>query len=68
MDQWPVIATNKPIQATFKRPLETASESEENPNTTTLTREQRNTVIQVCRELHKYSFRDLYKLQNIDID
>ena len=68
MDQSPAITSNKPIQTAFKRPLETASDSEDKPNTPTLTREQRNTVIQVCRELHKYSFRDVDKLQNINMD
>ena len=67
MDQSPAIISNKPIQTAFKGPLETASDSEDNPNTPTLTREQRNTVIQVCRELHKYNFRDVDKLQNINM-
>ena len=68
MDQWQAVANNKSIQTTFKRPLETASESEEKPNTTSLTKEQGNTVIQVCIELHKYSFRDIDKLQNTNMD
>ena len=67
MDQSPAIKSNKPIQTDFKRPLETTSDSEDNPNTPTLTREQRNTAIQVCGELHKYCFRNVHKLQNINM-
>ena len=62
MNQLPAITYNQPVQTTFKRLLETASDSEDNPNTPESTREQQNTVIQVCRELHRCSFRDL---QNI---
>ena len=64
MNQLPAITYNQPVQATSKRPLETTSDSEDNPNTPTSTKEQQNTVIQVCRELHRCSFRDL---QNIDM-
>ena len=62
MNQLSAITCNQPVQTTFKRLLETASDSEDNPNTPESTREQQNTVIQVCRELHRCSFRDL---QNI---
>lgn len=60
--------TNKTIQTTFKRPRDLTSDSEENPNTTQLNPEQRNAVIKVGRELHKYSFRDVDKLQHINMD
>ena len=59
MNQLPAITSNQPVQTTFKRLLETASVSEDNPNTPASTREQQNAVIQVCRELHRCSFRDL---------
>ena len=64
MNQLSAITYNQPVQTTFKRLLETASDSEDNPNTPASTREQQNTVKQVCRELHRCSFRDL---QNIDM-
>ena len=50
MDQSPAINSNKPSQTDF---------SEDNPNTPTLTTEQRNAVILVCRELQEYSLRDV---------
>lgn len=59
--------TSKTIQTTFKRPRDLTSDSEENPNTTQLNPEQRNAVIKVGRELHKYSFRDVDKLQHINM-
>ena len=59
MNQLPAITSNQPVQTTFKRLLETASVSEDNPNTPASAREQQNAVIQVCRELHRCSFRDL---------
>ena len=68
MGQWPAVISNQPLQTTFKIPPKKASNSKEQSTPTTLTREQRNRVIQVCRELHKYSFRDVDKLQNINKD
>ena len=62
------IASNHPLQTTFKRPRETTSDSEDHLNNTTLTKEQGNTAIYVCRELHRYSFRDVDKLQNLNTD
>ena len=67
VDQSPVATTQQPIQTTFKRPLESISDSEEQTNTKT-TEDQRNTVIKACRELHRHNFRDVDKLQNISID
>ena len=61
VDQSPVITMQQTIQTTFKRPLESTSDSEEQA-TTKITKDQRNAVIKVCRELHKY------KLQNINMD
>ena len=65
MDHSPAIASNKPFEIAFKRPRETASDSEDSPITPALTKEQRNTVIHICRELHKYRFGDADKLQNV---
>ena len=59
MDQSPTVSCNHPLQTTFKRPREATSDSEDHLNNTTLTKEQRNSAIHVCRELHHYSFRDL---------
>ena len=67
VDQSPVITMQQSIQTTFRQPLESTSDSEEQA-TTKITKDQRNTVIKVCRELHKYNFRDVDKLQNINID
>ena len=67
VDQSPVITMQQPIQITFKRPLESTSDSEEQA-TTKITKDQRNTVINVYRELHKYNFRDVGKLQNINMN
>ena len=68
MDQSPAVTSNHPLQTTFKRPREATSDSEDHLNNTTLTKEQRNTAIHVCRELHRYSFRDVDKLQNLNLD
>ena len=68
MDQSPAVKPKQPIQATFKRAVETISDMEEPPTLTTLTREQKNTAIHVCRESHKYRFRDVDKLQHISTD
>ena len=57
----------RPIQTTFKQPLESTSDSEEQA-TTEITKNQRNTVIKECRELHKHNFRDVDKLKNINMD
>lgn len=52
--QSPAVILKQPIQTTFKIPRENTSDSEEPTSTlTTLTREQRNTAINVCQELHK---------------
>ena len=67
VDQSPVITIQKPIQTTFKQPLESTSDSEEQA-TTVITKDQRNTVIKECRELHKRNFRDVDKLKNINMD
>ena len=66
--QSPVISSKQPIQIAFKQSLETTSVSEDHSTTNTLTRDQRCAVIQACRELHKCNFRDVGKLQNINID
>ena len=68
MDQSPAMTSNHPLQTTFKRPREATSDSEDHLNNTTLTKEQRNTAIHVFRELHRYSFRDVDKLQNLNTD
>ena len=69
LDRPPAAIRKQPIQTNFKRPRENTSDSEEPSFTlTTLTKEQPNTAIHVCRELHKYSFRDVDKLQNINTD
>ena len=62
------IVTRKLIQTTFKRPGNQTSNSEENQNITQLSIEQQNAVIKICRELHKYSVRDVDKLQHINMD
>lgn len=67
-NQSPAVIQKKPIQTTFKRPRDTTSDSEETSTTNTLTSEQRNLAIHVCRELHKYSFRHIDRLQNISTD
>ena len=61
VDQSPVVTMQQPIQTTFKRPLQSTSDSEE--QNIKITEEQHNTVIKVCRELHRYNFRDVDKLQ-----
>ena len=68
MDQSPAVTSNQPLQTTFKRPREATSDSEDHLNNRTLTKEQRNTAIYVCRELHRYSFRNVDKLQNLNTD
>lgn len=68
MEPSPGITNTKPIQTIFKIQREITSDSEDNPNTRTISREQRNAVIKVCIELHKYNFRDVDKLQNINMD
>ena len=68
MDQLPAVTSNQPLQTTFKRPREATSNSEDHLNNTTLTKEQRNSAIHVCRELHHYSFREVDKLQNLNTD
>ena len=68
MDQSPAVISNHPLETTFKRPREATSNSEDHLNNTTLTKEQRNIVIHVCRELHRYSFRDVNKLQKLNTE
>ena len=68
MDQSPAVNPKQPIQTTFKRPVETISDMEEPSTLITLTREQKNTAIHICRESHKYRFRDVDKLQHISTD
>ena len=59
-----VITNTKTRDHETMRPRELTSDSEGRPNTTTISREQRNAVIKVCRELLKCNFRDVDKLQN----
>ena len=59
MDQSTAVISNHHLQTTFKRPREATFDSEDHLNNKTLTKEQRNSAIHVCRELHYYSFRDL---------
>ena len=69
MDQSPAVIRKQPILTNFKRPRENASDNQEPSSIlTTLTREQQNTAIHGWRELHKYSFRDVDKLQSINTD
>lgn len=68
MDQSPLVTSNLPLQITFKRPPVNTLESEDHSTLTSLSRDQRNSVIHVCRELRKYSFRDVNKLQNVNTD
>ena len=68
MDQSPAVTSDHPLQSKVKRPRETSSDSEDHLNNTTLTKQQRNSAIHVCRELHRYSFRDSNKLQNFNTD
>ena len=68
MDESPAVTSNHPLQTTFKRPREATSDSEDHLNNTTLTKEQHNTAIHVCRELHCYSFRNVDKLKNLNTD
>ena len=67
MEPSPII-TSKLIQTTFKRPGNQTSYSKGNQNVTQLSIEQQNTVIKICKDLHKYSFPDVDKLQNISMD
>ena len=60
----PAVTSNHPLQTTFKRRREATSDSEDHLNNVILTKEQRNSAIHVCRELHRYSFHDVSKLQN----
>ena len=68
IDQSPAFTSNHPLQTIFRRTCEATSDSEDHLNNTTLTKEQRNSVIHFCRELHRYSFRDVDKLQNLNTD
>ena len=67
-EKYTTITSNKRIQTGYKIPLKTALDSDNNLNTPVLTREQGNTVIRVCRELHKYSFKHVDNLLNINMD
>ena len=62
------VAHSKPIPTTFKRPRNTTSDSKDNPTTSTLNQDPRNAVIKICQKLHKYNFREVDKLQNINMD
>ena len=64
----PAVTSAKPIQTSFKRPRDTTLDSEDNPNNSTFNCDQRNAVIKICRELHKYNFRDMDRLKNINMD
>ena len=68
MDQSPGITFITPLQTTFKSHREATSGSNDHLNNTTLTKEQHNSAIHVCRELHPYSFRDVGKLQKLNTD
>ena len=68
MDQSPAVTSNHPLQTTFKRPRKVSSNSEDHLNNTVFIREQRSSAILVCRELYRYSFRDVDKLQNLNTD
>ena len=68
MDQSPAEIANRPLQTKFKRPHKNTSASEDHFILTSQTRDQRNSGIHVCREIHKYSFRDIDKMQNINTD
>lgn len=62
------VAHSKPVPTTFKRPRNTTSDSKDNPTTSTLNQDPRNAVIKICQKLHKYNFREVDKLQNINMD
>ena len=68
MDQLPAVTSNHPLQTTFKRPRKASPDSEDHVNNTALTKEQRNCAIRVFRELHRYNFRGVGKLQNLHTD
>ena len=68
MDQSPAVTSNHPLQSTFKRPRKATSNSEDHLNNPSLTKEQRNSAIHVCRELYRNNFRDVDKLQNLNTD
>ena len=64
IDQSPAVTSKHPLKTTFKR-LPEATDSEGQLKNTTLTKEQRNIAIHVCRAPHHYSFRTStnYKIQ-----
>ena len=68
MDQPPAATPNHPPQTPFKRPRKATPDSEDHPNNTTLIKEQGNSAIHTCRELHFHSIRDVDKLQNLNTD
>ena len=68
MDQPPAATPNHPPQTPFKRPRKAIPDSEDHPNNTTLIKEQGNSAIHTCRELHRHSIRDVDKLQNLNTD
>ena len=63
MNQSPAVTSNHSLQTTFKSPREATSDSEDHLSNPTLSKEQSNTAIHVSKELHRYSFRDVDKLQ-----
>ena len=68
MDQPPAVTPNHHPQTPFKRPRKATPDSEDHPNNTTLIKEQGNSAIHTCRELHFHSIRDVDKLQNLNTD
>ena len=68
MNQAPAATCNNPLQTTFKRPREATSDSKDHLNNTTLTKEKPNSAIHVCRKVHRCSFLDVDKLQNLNTD
>ena len=68
MDQSPAVTSNHPLQTTFKRPRKASPDREDHVNNTSITKEQRNSAIRVFRELHRYNFRGVGKLQNLNTD
>ena len=64
MDPSPAVTSTYPLQITFKRPLPKAKIISAIQHT----KEKRNKAIHICRELHRYSFRSVDKLQNLNTD
>ena len=66
MDQSPAVTSNYPFQTTFKRPREVTSDREDHLSNTSFIKEQRNSAIDVCRELYRYSFRNIDRLKKLN--